>query len=136
MSMMFKNNRGFNLIELMIVVTIVGILAAIAYPAYQDQMIASRRSDGQAALLNMSGLMEHYFTENNTYVGANPTALGITNLSQQGYYTVSVSASTASSYTLTATPVVGGPQASDTTCGPLTITNTNVKGPNPGTCWE
>ncbi len=131
-----KKNRGFNLIELMIVVTIVGILAAIAFPAYTDHMIATRRSDGQSALLNMEALMEHYFTENNTYVGANPTVLGITSVSQQGYYTVTVSAASATGFTLTATPVVGGPQAADTTCGALTITNTNVKGPNPGTCWD
>jgi type IV pilus assembly protein PilE len=128
--------RGFTLMELMIVLTIVGILVAIAFPAYQSQMISSRRTDGQAALLNMSSLMEAYYTENNTYVGANTTALGITNLSQQGYYTVGVAAINATSYTLTATPVPTGPQAADTICGPLSITNTAVKTPNPATCWN
>ncbi|MBN9287756.1 MAG: hypothetical protein BGO43_10405 [Gammaproteobacteria bacterium 39-13] len=128
--------KGFNLIELIIVVTIIGILAAIAFPAYQEHLIRSRRADGQTALMNMAALMEHYYTENNTYIGANPTTLGITNASQQGYYTVSVSASTATTYTLTATPVAGGPQANDSTCGALTITNTNAKGPNPTTCWD
>ncbi|MBS0287745.1 MAG: type IV pilin protein [Proteobacteria bacterium] len=131
---MDKRIKGFNLIELMIVLVIVGILAAIAYPAYTDHMIATRRSDGQAALLNLSALMEHYFTENNTYVGATPTALGVTSASQQGYYTVAVSAASATGFTLTATPA--GAQTADTTCGALTITNTNVKGPNPSTCWD
>ncbi len=129
-----KKNRGFNLIELMIVVTIVGILAALAFPAYTDHMISTRRSDGQSALMNMAALMEHYFTENNTYVGATPTVLGITTASQQGYYTLSVTSATATAFTLTATPA--GAQTADTTCGALTITNTNVKGPNPGTCWN
>lgn len=128
--------RGFNLIELIIVATIIGILAAIAYPAYQEHIIRSRRADGQTALMNMAALMEHYYTENNTYIGANPTTLGITNTSQEGYYTVSVSAATATTYTLNAAPVAGGPQASDTTCGTLTLTNTNVKGPTPDTCWK
>lgn len=128
--------RGFNLIELVIVVTILGILAAIALPAYQDQMIKSRRSDGQAALMNMATLMEHYYTENNTYIGANTTTLGITNTSQQGFYTVSVSAVTTTTFTLTATPVPTKPQANDTICGALSLTNTNVKTPNPTVCWD
>ncbi len=123
---------GFTLIELMIVVVLIGVLAAIAYPAYTDHMIKTRRSDGQTALLNLASLMEHYFTEKNTYVGATPTALGVTSSSQQGYYTVSVTAATATGFTLTATPQ--GAQTADTTCGALTITNTNVKGPTT-TCW-
>lgn len=131
-----KHIRGFNLIELVIVTTIVGILAAIAYPAYQSQMIRSRRADGQTALMNMAALMEHYYTENNTYIGANPTTLGVTTASQEGYYTVNISAATATTYTLSAVPVAGGPQATDTTCGTLTLTNTNTKGPNPSTCWN
>ncbi|MBS0289907.1 MAG: type IV pilin protein [Proteobacteria bacterium] len=126
--------QGFTLIELMIVLAVIGILTAIAYPTYQNHMIDSRRSDGQAALLNMSSLMESYFTENNTYVGANPTTLGITNASQQGYYTLSVTTATATAFTLSAAPA--GVQTADTTCGTLTITNTNIKGPNPSTCWN
>ncbi len=128
-----KAHQGFTLIELMITVVIVGVLAAIAYPAYTDHMIKTRRSDGQTALLNMAASMEHYFTENNTYVGATPTALGLTTASLQGYYNVTITQATATAFTLTATPQ--GAQTADTTCGALTITNTNVKGPNPSTCW-
>lgn len=124
--------QGFTLMELMIVVVVIGILAAIAYPAYTDHMIKTRRADGQAALMNLAALMEHYFTENNTYVGATPTALGVTSASQQGYYSVAVTTATATAFTLTATPQ--GAQTADTTCGSLTITNTNTKGPTT-TCW-
>jgi type IV pilus assembly protein PilE len=127
--------RGFTLIELMIVVAVIGILSAVAYPAYTNYMITTRRSDGQAALLNLAALMENYFTENNTYVGATPTGLGLTSAtSQQGYYNLSITTATATAFTLTATPT--GVQAADTTCGALTITNTNVKAPNPSTCWD
>lgn len=127
-----QNMLGFNLIELMIVVVIIGVLAAIAYPAYTDHLIKTRRADGQAALLNMAALMEHYFTERNTYVGATPAALGLTTSSQEGYYSLAVTSATATSFTLTATPQ--GVQTADTTCGALTITNTNTKGPTT-TCW-
>lgn len=131
----FRKIAGFNLIELLIVVMIIGILVAIAFPTYQAEMIASRRSDGQAALMNLAVLMEHYYTENNSYTGASFTTLNSSATSQQGYYTLSIAA-TATTYTLTATPVATGPQAADTTCGALTLTNTNVKGPTPSTCWD
>lgn len=129
-----QKERGFTLMELMVAVAIVGIIAAIALPAYNDQMMRSRRSDGQTALMNAAALMEHYYTENNTYVGANPTTLGITALSAQGFYRISVPAASATAFTLNATPVATGPQAADT-CGTLTIDNTNTKGPNPSVCW-
>lgn len=62
---------GFTLIELMIVVAIVGILAAIAYPSYQESVKKSRRSDAQSALTGLSVAMERYYNdEGNTYVGA------------------------------------------------------------------
>jgi len=126
--------RGFSLMELMIAVLIVGVLAAIAYPTYTDHMNRTRRADGKAALLNMANYMEHYYTENNGYTGATVAGIGLTGTtSQEGYYTLSISAPTNTSYTLTATPA--GVQAGDTTCGALTLTNTNIKGPTTD-CWQ
>jgi type IV pilus assembly protein PilE len=125
--------KGFTLMELMITVVIVSILASIAYPAYQNYLYRTRRADGQAALMNLSTYMEHYYTENNTYASATLSALGLTNTSQQGYYTVAITSSSSTAYTLTATPVA--PQTGDTTCPTLTLTNTNIKGPSL-TCWQ
>jgi len=128
-------NKAFTLIELVIAIAIVGLLAAIAIPAYQNDMMKSRRSDGQVALMSMAAQMERYYTMNNSYAGAStPDALGIPSTSPSGYYDLSVSALTASTYTLSATPT--GAQANDT-CGTLTLTNLNVKGPTvTGTnCW-
>ncbi len=126
--------QGFTLMELMIAVVIVGVLAAIAYPAYTDHMNRARRADGKAALLNMANYMEHYYTENNGYSGATLTTIGYTGTtSQEGYYNLSISALTNTSYTLRATPT--GVQAGDTTCGALTLTNTNIKGPT-ADCWQ
>lgn len=132
--MRLSKQSGFNLIELLIVVTIIGILAAIAYPSYNEQVMKARRSDAHTGLLNLSALMEHYFTENNSYTGATPAGVGGSAFSQEGHYALSISNLTATSYTLTATPVAGGAQATDS-CGALTLTSTNIKGPNPQTCW-
>jgi len=120
---MKQSQSGFTLIELMITVAIVGILASIAYPSYQDSIMKSRRTDAQAALLGFANSMERYFTVNNTYVNA-PVVAGT------AYYNLTISAATASSYTLTATPA--GAQAADS-CGNLTLANTGVK--TPANCW-
>lgn len=133
---MNKTPHGFTLIELMITVVILGTLAAIAYPAYQDRVEKARRADAQAALLELSTLMEGYYTENNTYVGAaTPADVGGSATSAKRYYNLSITNLTASTYTLNAAPDAGGPQASDS-CGTLTLTHTNIKGPKPATCWQ
>jgi type IV pilus assembly protein PilE len=52
------SNKGFTLIEVMIVVAIVGILAAVAYPSYQDHVRKSRRAEAQSALMGLAAAME------------------------------------------------------------------------------
>lgn len=132
---MKKSQLGFTLMELMIAVAIVGIIAAIAFPSYTEHVQRTRRSDGQAALLNLAARMEHYYTQNNTYVGATtPAVVGVSANSPEAFYTLSISNLSATSFTLTATPAVGGPQATDA-CGALTLTNTNLKGPTTTNCW-
>lgn len=59
---------GFTLIELMIVVAIVGLLAAIAYPSYQDSVRKSRRAEGRAAMMEVLQQQERYMTQYNTYL--------------------------------------------------------------------
>ena len=69
-----KNNKGFSLIELMIVVAIVGLLSAIAYPAYDNYVKRSKRVVAEGDLYALRNAMQRYFSENNTYLGAAASA--------------------------------------------------------------
>lgn len=131
-------SKGFTLIEVMIVVVIVGILAAIAYPSYQQYVISGNRTDGRATLLNTAQALERCFTQFSAYNNASCTiANGATINSSKGLYTIGV-VSAATTYTLTATPVAGKMQARDTRCTTITLNNLGVKGgtgAEPARCW-
>jgi type IV pilus assembly protein PilE len=127
--------NGFTLIELMVTVAIVGILAGIAYPGYQDSVMKSRRADAKGALLGLANAMERHFTETNSYLGAgttagntgSPTIFSATSPVDGGtpYYNLTINAATASSYTLKAEPT--GAQSNDK-CGTLSLTQTGARG--------
>lgn len=108
--------RGFTLIELMVAVLVIGILAAIALPAYQQYMFRSRRADATAALANLQQAQERYRANQQSYADALAT-LGITSsVSPQGHYTIAITAAAATGYTLTATARSSSPQSRDTDC--------------------
>ncbi len=65
-----RASSGFTLVELMVVVLLVAILAAIAYPSYREQVRKARRADAQAVLMQAAQFMERYYTENGTYKDA------------------------------------------------------------------
>lgn len=136
---------GFTLIELMIVVAIVGILAAIAYPNYQEHVRKTRRADAQTALMELSQFMERNYTANGKYLTAANEApnLPFTEAPKDSatkYYDLRFpagTAPTATAYTLEAVPK--GAMANDA-CGTLTLTNTGAKSQAAGqtlaTCWR
>jgi type IV pilus assembly protein PilE len=63
-----RTQAGFTLIELMITVAIIGILAAVALPAYTDSLKKGKRAEARAALTNFLQQQERYMTQNNTYL--------------------------------------------------------------------
>lgn len=125
--------QGFTLIELMIAVAIVGILAAIAYPSYLEQVRKSRRADAQAALLELTQFMERAYTNCNRYDMTPPActaaiALPFTEAPKDGtakFYDLSfASGPTQTSYTFQAAPK--NDQSGDR-CGSMRIDNLGVK---------
>jgi type IV pilus assembly protein PilE len=129
--------RGITLIELMIVVVVIGILAAIAYPNYQEFSARAKRNEARSALLALATNQERFYLNNNTDP-QDLTALGFsttpTATPETGYYTIQVTAADASNFTATATYLHGGNEA--TKCTTFTIDGRGAKTSGPETnCW-
>ncbi len=132
-----KKNRGFTLMEILIVVVIVAILAAIALPSYQGSLRKGRRANAQSAMMDIANKEQQYLLDARSYA-TGATALTSLNYTPsadvQQYYTITVAAGGAAlpapSYLITATPL--GPQVKD---GPLTLDSGGNKTLNGNPGW-
>ena len=139
-----NRSQGFSLIELLIAVTIIGILAAIAIPMYSDYVTRSRRADGQATLMQVAQELERCYTQFSRYNDNDCSVVSsdkVSETSDQGYYKVRTTTAvggvlTESTFKLVAIPKKE--QADDADCGNLILTHLGEKKTSTGAsddCW-
>jgi type IV pilus assembly protein PilE len=141
--------KGFTLIEVMMVVAIVAILVGIALPAYQNSMMRSNRAPAKGGLMDVMSRQEQYFMNNKSYSTSlanlglpaayyiDDTGQQVTSSDSKRIYQITLSATAATSYTTTAIPQLS--QANDTDCANLSLSSTGVRAES-GTlttdeCW-
>jgi type IV pilus assembly protein PilE len=122
---------GFSLIELLTVVLIIGLLAAVAWPSYQSHLMRSQRAQAAVALLQAQQFMERHYSVHGSYLSASgarlelPLALQAVQADSQVVYQIKIDTADALSYRLLASPQ--GPMQADD-CGALSLDHTGLKG--------
>ena len=134
---MLRKMKGITLMELMIVVIIVGILAAVAYPNYREFAARAKRNEAKAALLQIATQQERFYLNNNTYT-TDMTQLGFpvgaNFVTESGSYTISVPAADASDFTATA--LYNNADNEVNKCGSFNIDGRGTRTSAPYTdCW-
>ncbi|MBA3486600.1 MAG: prepilin-type N-terminal cleavage/methylation domain-containing protein [Lysobacter sp.] len=126
-----KHSSGFTLIELIVVMAIVAILAAIALPSFADQMRKSRRAEAVTAIQDAQLRLERWRVDHNSYAGS-----GVAIPASSHYtFTITAAAATPNNYSVSAAPTIN--QAKDK-CGTMTITSALgivSKTPTDTGCW-
>jgi type IV pilus assembly protein PilE len=128
---MLNKPHGVSFIELLITLSIIGILASIAYPSYLNYLTKARRHDGQIALLALANQMEQYYSTHHTYQTATigsggPTDIQTNTHSPEGFYALTIIEQSDTSYTLQAT-ALGLQAKNDSMCHFLTFNQLGIK---------
>lgn len=128
--------KGFTLIELMVVVFIIAVLAAIAYPSYKTFVLESKRSDAITEMTSIAGAQEKFYAENLRYAGTVNVLSGYTAepnpyISKEGLYSITTNL-TVEGYQIRAT--TRGTQVDDVNCSTIILNSTGTK--SPAECWK
>ena len=131
--MVLTRTRGFTLLEMMIVVAIVGILAAIAYPSYQNYLKRSNRSAAETFMLDLANRQQQYLLDQRSYANGLATLTSSTPAEVSAVYDVTVTSAGGPppTFTISAVPKAGTIQAGD---GTLTLDQAGTK--LPANKWE
>ena len=133
-----KYTRGVTLLELMVVVVIVGILAAIAFPNYREFVARAKRAEAKAALLKIATNQEKFYLQNQRFSN-NLAELGFSGppfKSETGVYSLSVAPNPTLAENFTATATYNAPDAEQSKCGSFSIDGGGSKTSSPYTdCW-
>lgn len=119
-----RGAAGFTLIELMITVSVVGVLSSVAYPSFVDQVQRVRRTDAVVAMMQVQWAQERWRSNSTSY--GSLAQIGVSGTSSAGYYNLQVISNTANGYDVLAT--AAGAQARDATCARLRL---SMQGANP-----
>ncbi len=128
------NSQGFTLVEILIVLVLFSVLMSLAVPNYQQFVQRARRDDAQHLLLMNAQRLQRCFTLEGIYNGSCVTR----SASSNGYYSLSA-VSTANTFSLSAVPVAGRGQDSDSECTSLTYDHVgwrSATGTDPEKCWQ
>jgi type IV pilus assembly protein PilE len=117
---MHKSNRGFTLIEIMIVIAIIGIVITIGYPSLTEYMKKARRTEIASLLSEQAQILERHYSKSNVYSSVTGLSAG------NDFYTITATTLTDQAFTLTAVRRTGSSMATDK-CGDLTIDNTGKR---------
>jgi len=139
-------NRGFSLIELLIVILLMSIIMGIGIPGYRQYVQRAARADATSALLRVAAAQEKFYLQNGIYAtnaqlqAAPPAGLGFApGTTERGYYNLAITASSALAFTVQATPVPGEKQADDADCQTFTVNERGQRTSLPQdieTCWR
>lgn len=130
---MLTRIRGITFVELLIVLIIVGILAAVAYPNYRDYVARSKRNEAKAALLQIATNQERWYLNNNAYT-PNLNDVGVNATTDSGAYAIAITSATADDFTATATYQL--PDAEAGRCLTFTIDSRGQRTSAPeANCW-
>ena len=131
------SQRGVTLLELMIVVTIVGILAAIAFPSYREQVKKGNRAEARALMYEVLQKEERFFSDNGTFT-TNLNALGYPAVLYNSHNSHTIAVAVGTTGLLTTSLNIVATALDDAKCATLTLASnqsTSATGTSPTTCW-